>query len=511
MRGQTELMITNCMSGKRLDWLVVATAMLVALCLGLSNLGTPSFWHDEAVQVCVARNMAETGKPLLPSGNPHPVAPLFNAILAVFIALFGDSETVVRIPSVLASVLNVSLGYYLVRKLLGRPAALVAAVALALNPWSIGWAREARFYMFHQTFYLAVLVAAWHALAADTRKALWTWGVVACLSYLLSILVSLHSVLFLAPMGLYAGFMFLRERQIRSRWFVAGVVVGILGAVTLLGYWLSLPKHDAMAIFKESQGKFDASRPQTFFYLWWFQANLGTGFFIASMAGFALMLWREGRRGVFTALAFWIPLCILNFLIAYRYERFMFFIYPVFIASYAYAIVAGVQFCRTWRQTWWRTALCILLVLFGGRLALSGARQVGDSLRAAGGAHTTLARRHPQWREPCHYVRDRLTPDTAVVATAMLPALYYIGRVDTWFPKILYWETWETGVEGLRTVEEMETFIKAHPRGYFIAEWWAFDWPPILESERAWVKANMTRVEAASSPDVSVYAWGITE
>lgn len=138
-------------------------------------------------------------------------------------------------------------------------------------------------------------------------------------------------------------------------------------------------------------------------------------------------------------------------------------------------------------------------------------RLIADSLRAASGAHITLARRHPQWREPCHYVRDRLQPDIAVVATAMLPPLCYVGRVDTWFPKILYWETWETGVEGLRTIEEMEAFIREHPKGYFIAEWWAFDWPPALESERAWVKANMKRVDAACSPDVSVYSWGITE
>ena len=58
------------------EMVLVAAAVVAALALGFANLGAPSLWHDEAVQVLVAKNIAETGHAVLPSGKPHPVAPL---------------------------------------------------------------------------------------------------------------------------------------------------------------------------------------------------------------------------------------------------------------------------------------------------------------------------------------------------------------------------------------------------------------------------------------------------
>ena len=116
-------------------------------------------------------------------------------------------------------------------------------------------------------------------------------------------------------------------------------------------------------------------------------------------------------------------------------------------------------------------------------------------------------------RAPCRYVRERLADDVAVIATTYVPVLYYVGCIDDWYPSEHFpQEVWETGSEGIRNVAELEAFVAGHPKGYYLAEWWRLnaDVFPQLAADRAWVLEHMTRIDAASSDDVTVYAWGMT-
>ncbi|MCL4694123.1 MAG: glycosyltransferase family 39 protein, partial [Candidatus Hydrogenedentes bacterium] len=134
--------------GARPTWerVAVALAALAALLLGFSNLAAPSLWHDELIHVFVAKGIPDHGLPLLLGGTVFTEGTLYNYLLALQILLFGDGEFAVRAPSVVFNALNVLLTYGILRRLLGGPTAVVAAVALALSPWSIAWARQARFY-----------------------------------------------------------------------------------------------------------------------------------------------------------------------------------------------------------------------------------------------------------------------------------------------------------------------------------------------------------------------------
>jgi hypothetical protein len=158
----------------------------------------------------------------------------------------------------------------------------------------------------------------------------------------------------------------------------------------------------------------------------------------------------------------------------------------------------------------WRVAVAFPLVLVLGRLALSAAYLTRDSIHTARGADSTLATRHPQWRRPCLYVREHLSDDTAVIATTYIPVFHYVRRVDDWYPsRCIPWEVDETGLPGLRNVPALEAFVAAHPKGYFVAEWWRFDVYPELAPDRTWVQTHMKRVDEASSADVTLYAWGM--
>jgi uncharacterized membrane protein len=559
----------------------VAVAMAFALVLGFSNLGAPSLWHDEAVQVLVARSIAETGRALLPSGQPHPVAPVFNGVMAAFIALFGDSETAVRAPSVLFAAINVLLMYLLARPLLGRPAAVMAAFALALSPWSVAWARQARFYTAQQTFYLLTLLAGWRMVSSETVSSVFGYGVAALCAYLLGIGTSLHSILFLSPIAAYALCKLAYQKELKSRWSVICVLAALAGLLTLLAYYLVLPARDAAVVFGSARPPVvmgDPGQTSPLYYVSWLYGNLGIGFFLLAMLGFLLMVLREKERGWFAALAFWIPLLALSILIGYRRIRFLLFAFPFYTMAFSYGIVVLTEYVlstrekhrglhaalafwvpvlalsvlmlwpsvpigyrphrfpldvfpfyamaylygivvftehvlSTWgwrpRLPWHQLVLSVFIVSFGLRLAVSAISLATDSINVARGADTTLATRHPQYRKPCLYVREHLAPDVVVIADTYVTVLYYVGRVDNWFPsKYLPWEAWEIGNEGLRTVDDLKAYMAEHPRGYFLAEWYRFQHFEAQKEERDWVNAHMKRIDKASSGDVTLYAWG---
>ncbi|HEO70637.1 MAG TPA: hypothetical protein ENN80_05190, partial [Candidatus Hydrogenedentes bacterium] len=303
---------------------LVTLAVLSAVALGAANLGAPSLWHDELVHVFVARSIVETGRAALPSGHLHGSAPLFSSIVAGVVALWGDGEAAVRAPSVVFGALCVALTYVVVRPLLGRAPALAAVWLLAWSPWSVAWSREARFYAMQQMLYLAMLWAVWRMFAAEGVKRVAGFGLASLAAFVAGVFAALHSVLFLAAVGLYASALLVADRARWRRWLAVCVVVGVLGVGTIAAYRLWLPQGDSLAIFKEAgigAGLNDPLRAERLYYLRWLWQNLGAGYLALALVGLGWMVWREGRRGLFVALSFWGPVLVLTFLVGYRRPR----------------------------------------------------------------------------------------------------------------------------------------------------------------------------------------------
>ena len=496
------------------EWMLAGLATLTALLLGLSRLSDPSLWHDELIHVFVAKGILDSGFPLLPSGNVFTEGTLYNYLLAGVVLLFGDGEAAVRTPSVIANAVNVLGTYFVVRRLLGAPTALVAAFALALSPWSLAWSRQARFYALQQTMFLATLYAVWRCGEAPDRRGIVQWGLGACGAYALGLLSGPHSVFFLAPIGVYAGLHVLRERRVRSRWFLMLAGVTLLGVVTVAGHALTLPQAEYDAIFKEAQiggpppDPSDRDQSDSLYYFRFFTNNLSTGYFILACAGFVMMGIKEGRKGVFAAVAFLVPILVLNYLIGYRRHRFIFFAYPFYVAAFSYAIVRLATFLPTFRRSWPRAVAALCIVVFGVRLALSTVRLIQDSLHVASGADATLAVVHPQWRKPCLYIKDHLD-DAVVLTTTYITALHYVGHVDNWYPsRVIVWEHIESGMGGLKTLDELKAYVREHPRGYFVAERRRFHHWYFFADEVTWVEQHMERLDEASGDDVILYRWG---
>ena len=494
---------------------IVALAVVSTFALAFANLGKPSLWHDELIHVYVAKKIIETGWPLLLSGRVFTNGALFNYLLAGVIAAFGDGEAAVRSISAMFAVINVYVTYRVMRPLIGGPAAALAALLMAWSPWQLAWARQARFYMLHQTVYLVTMLTVWR-FGETEQSTLWKWGAGIVGAYLLGLAAGPQTVFFLGPIGAYAVCQWLGGRKVRSRWTALIAICAVLGAGTLLGYYVTLPKAEHDAIFKEALstnvpdgGLIDHDQSDVLYYFRFYTNNLGSGFFILACIGFALLVARGGKQGLFVALAFIVPILILNFGIAqHRRYRFLFFAYPFYAGACAYAAVYLARFVRTSRQSMSRMAIAVAIVAFAGRLALSQYRLAADCIEVAAGGDSTLAVHHPQWRQPCTYVREH-RGDAAVVCTTYIAALHYVGHIDDWYPsRVIVWEYIESGLDGMKSLDELKAFVAAHPRGYFIAEQRRFGMWPFFKDDVAWVEANMKRIDEASNSDITVYAWG---
>lgn len=78
-------------------------------------------------------------------------------LIVPFIAVFGFSWPIVKLPFVFASLGVVYVSYLLVKKLIGREAGLIAAFLAAINPWSIFFARSGYESIFSAFFYLLAI------------------------------------------------------------------------------------------------------------------------------------------------------------------------------------------------------------------------------------------------------------------------------------------------------------------------------------------------------------------
>jgi mannosyltransferase len=128
---------------------LILVPLIIAAILRLDGIGRQSLWFDEAATVHIAKQPAEQMLERIRTDERTP--PLHYVILHDWIKLFGDSELSVRLPSAIAGTAAVWMLYLLVRRLFdssdaGFWPAYLAAVLLAISPYQVEYAQEARAY-----------------------------------------------------------------------------------------------------------------------------------------------------------------------------------------------------------------------------------------------------------------------------------------------------------------------------------------------------------------------------
>ncbi len=150
------------MNTKYVVWLAVVALMVLAALPRFYELGSPGFYGDEELTALVSRSVSAGGPANMPSGMPYHRAITHTYMNAVSARLLGsDEELSYRVPAAIFGTLTVPMLFLLARPLVGSPAALLAAVLLAVSEWHIATSREARMYAPFLLFYIAALFSIW--------------------------------------------------------------------------------------------------------------------------------------------------------------------------------------------------------------------------------------------------------------------------------------------------------------------------------------------------------------
>jgi uncharacterized membrane protein len=153
----------------RRDIAVVGVPTLLAALLCLYQLGTRSLWLDEGATFAIT---SAHGRQLW-AGIAHDGGnmALYYLLEHVLIGAFGDAKVVLRMPSVLAQAVTAGLTAVLALRLrLGRLAALIAGLLVAVSLPLTYWGQNARGYAMMTALSVASFVAL-HVLLEGGRPA----------------------------------------------------------------------------------------------------------------------------------------------------------------------------------------------------------------------------------------------------------------------------------------------------------------------------------------------------
>jgi mannosyltransferase len=135
---------------RRVAYLTWAAPAVVAAALGLFEIGGPQLWRDElATWSAASRSLPQLWAML---HNIDAVLGVYYFGLHLWMAVFGDSATSMRLPSVIAMTVAAGVVALIGRRLAGNVAGLASGFVFALIPSVSRYGQEARPYAFATLF-----------------------------------------------------------------------------------------------------------------------------------------------------------------------------------------------------------------------------------------------------------------------------------------------------------------------------------------------------------------------
>ncbi|MFL5627253.1 MAG: glycosyltransferase family 39 protein, partial [Ktedonobacteraceae bacterium] len=154
-------------------WLRVHWGLVVLFVLAIPmicyNLNYEPYWQDSLTSYYAAKGVLAHGLPLLPSGFLYAKAELYSYVLALSIAIFGEQNGALRIPSMLEYLVSLPIFYAVACYFFQRRVALLATAMLAFSPYTLRWASEVRMYEQAQLMAIIVMYLFYRALQERLR------------------------------------------------------------------------------------------------------------------------------------------------------------------------------------------------------------------------------------------------------------------------------------------------------------------------------------------------------
>lgn len=371
----------------RAQTLALLAIVLLAWGLRLARIERQSLWWDESLSLYRAQRSVpfilsnHIDFPGMETTDQHP--PLYFLVLHIFAKLAGERDLALRLPSALFSTLTVPLVYALARRLFDQRTALGATLLVALSPFHLWYAQEARMYTMVTALCTLSLYALWRALNARQ----WRWGAVAVGAMGAALATQYLAALLLPVQALLCAVWFLgnratsradktRRRRVPKWRLRHGLVLASIVLVLALSLFLArdhirtllitlragriyVPLH---TILLDVLNSYSLGLSVSLRHVW----PLDIAFFAIYVTG-VIATFRSGRdrtmRLVLLVGAIVIPIALIwffsLFLPVYMNSRYLMMVSPLFYLG----IAAGVRAIASYR---WPLALLAFVILVGG-------------------------------------------------------------------------------------------------------------------------------------------------
>jgi mannosyltransferase len=151
-RPETAVAATARVAGRRRsrDYLIWVVPAVLTAVLGLSEIGVPELWRDELATWSAASRPVPQLWAML--HNIDAVLGIYYFGMHLWMSVFGDSASAMRLPSVFAMIGAAIVVALIGRRLAGNVAGLASGLVFALIPSVSRYAQEARPYAFATLF-----------------------------------------------------------------------------------------------------------------------------------------------------------------------------------------------------------------------------------------------------------------------------------------------------------------------------------------------------------------------
>ena len=368
-------------SASRYPLNVKTVGLLVVIVLGGSflrfhALGQLSLWLDEAYTWYLLRpSWLDIWRVMLLISD---TSPLYYVATRLIAPLIGQSEFALRFVAASAGLVAVPVVYRAGREMFGRAVGLWACALLALSPFAVWYARDARPYGFYVLFAALVLWGFWRW--AERGQPAWPWVLASAALYL----THYASALFVFAQAAYL-VMGLRQRPLLfRRWFGWQVVAAAPTGLYLLAFLLRrqpitantwIPKPGWLAVGQTLLNFLSADAQSL--------TVLGVMLAAAAVGVLAVVLRSRQSRRALRLLWWWLLLpmvagWLLSFRLAAYIDRFFF---PEIIA---FVLLLGVGLAKAGSSKSRVTQVAggVAAVILCGGMALASGRILADSAYA---------------------------------------------------------------------------------------------------------------------------------
>jgi len=415
------------------QWTILAlTLTLGGLALAVWHLGRNSLWSDEIVTAQISRQpLAAVWRSL--RGDPNDL-PFYYLVQWAF-SWLGNSEWAIRLPSAFAGALTVAAMYRLGSELGGQSAGVLAAGMVALHPYQLWAAQEARYYAL--VGLLATLSAAF--LLALLRRPCRRYALAFAACTGAALLTHFFCVLMFAAELAFVLLLLVVKRQ-QGR--LAGI--WLLGLVALLLFALPSLPYAIRLLRTEAGGASPMLTSAALRGLWLSYGLSATALALVmtllALAGLALMASQRGLAAALPILWFAVaaPLTVITST-HFFLGKYLHYLFPMFVALVATGLIGVLG---------WLSALARHLRIARSTTVhgLAGSRSSPTPYQfgpvAAGLALVILGEAGPaqayyrsqkfDWRAATAYLASRVRPgDAVIMLPPAVPEMQWYYRPET--------------------------------------------------------------------------------